>query len=175
MTIDIRPAGPGDAERVADIYRHYIETSHITFDIEPWTSEDRERWFAGFSTEGPHRVFVAEADGVVVGVARSGKWRDKEAYAQSVETTVVLDPDWTGRGIGLRLLEALISALGKAGVHRAYAIIALPNEGSVALHHRLGYRTVGTQDESGFKFGRFWSTQIMELKLDSWPGRAQSP
>ena len=86
---------------------------------------------------------MAEAGGAVVGVAFSGPYRPKAAYDTSVETTVALAPTSVGRGVGRRLFGALLAELQAAGVHRAYSIVALPNDASVALHHRLGYRTVG--------------------------------
>jgi phosphinothricin acetyltransferase len=109
---------------------------------------------------------VAEADGAVVGVAFSGPYRHKAAYDSSVETTVVVAPALMGRGVGRRLFAALLAELQAAGVHRAYSIVALPNDASVALHHRLGYRTVGVQDEVGFKLGCYWSTMLLEKRFD---------
>lgn len=82
-----------------------------------------------------------------------------------METTIVLDTDQRGRGLGSLLLGGLLQRLTDQGVHLAVAIVALPNAGSVALHHKLGYHTVGVLHEVGEKFGRFWDTEILEKKL----------
>lgn len=76
-----------------------------------------------------------------------------------------MDSAGTGRGIGTALLAALLDQLAGEGVHRAYAVIALPNEASIALHRRLGYREVGILDEVGRKLGRYWSTMIMKRAI----------
>ena len=52
------------------------------------------------------------------------------------------------------------------GLHLlAIAIVALPNDGSIAVHEKLGYEVVGTLEEVGFKDDRYWSTTVMQRKL----------
>ena len=46
------------------------------------------------------------------------------------------------------------------------ALIALPNDASVALHHKLGYRTVGVMTEVGYKLGRYWDGALLERPLE---------
>ena len=72
---------------------------------------------------------------------------------------------YRGEGLGGILLGDLLTRLAAAEVHRAYALIALPNEPSVKLHARLGYRDVGTLDEVGHKLGTFHSVHIMERRF----------
>ena len=60
----------------------------------------------------------------------------------------------------------LLDHLEDAGLHRAYAHIALPNDASVAAHEKLGFRLIGVQDEVGHKMGRFWSVGIWEKRFD---------
>ena len=110
---------------------------------------------------------VAEIDGYVIGTAYSSRFRDKAAYRSSVETTVVVDPDHQGRGIGRLLLAAVLDAIASEGLHRAYAIVTIPNEASIGLHESLGYRLVGTLDEVGYKLGTYWATAILEKSIES--------
>ena len=166
MDVGIRTAGRADLAAINDIYNAYIVDSHVSFDIEPWDMARRATWWERYGSGGRHRVLVAEVEGSVVGVAFSGPYRHKAAYETSVETTIALDPAFVGRGIGRRLLTALLDELDAAGVHRAYSIIALPNDASVALHHQLGYRSVGVLDEVGSKLGRYWSTVMLEKRFD---------
>jgi phosphinothricin acetyltransferase len=82
-----------------------------------------------------------------------------------VETTVYCDPAATGQGLGSALYGELLRLLGDEGVHRAYAGVALPNEASVALHERFGFREVGTFREVGHKFGTWWDVRWYERAL----------
>lgn len=157
--MSIRDATADDLGRINDLYNTTVET-HVSFDVDPWTIEDRQHWW---EHRDPELVcLVAEHDGEVVGVAYAGWWRPKEAYRTTMETTVVISEHVHGQGIGTELLATLAGRLHDEGVHRAVAIIALPNDASVALHVKLGYREVGVLTQVGNKLGSYWDTMIME-------------
>ena len=159
----IRPATRADSERLNDIYNLTIVDSHVSFTVEPWTLEKRLVWWDERPDDLP--ALVAERDGLVIGLAVGSRFRPKAAYRTSVETTIVLDEGTRGRGLGTRLLGALVEELAARGFHRAVAHIALPNDASIALHHKLGYRTVGVLTEVGHKLGRFWDVATLEREL----------
>jgi phosphinothricin acetyltransferase len=163
----IRLGVPGDLTSLVRIYNHYVENSHVTFDTKPFDVAERTPWLARFGPTGPYQLFVAESASRAVGYACSTPFKEKPAYSISVETTVYLDPECVGRGLGRRLCEALLEALGRTEVHGAYAAIALPNPASIALHERLGFRAVGTLQEVGRKFGKLWSVAWYERRLGS--------
>jgi phosphinothricin acetyltransferase len=158
----IRAATDGDLRSINAIYNMYIVGRHTSFDLEPWTIAERTSWFEKYRTHGRYRVLVMELDGVVVGFASSSPFRAKKAYDTSVETTIVLDERVLGRGLGKILLPALLDELADCSIHRAYALIALPNEPSVSLHAANGYREVGVLEDVGYKLGSYHSVLIME-------------
>lgn len=162
----VRDATPGDASALNDIYNTYIVDSHVSFDTRPWTEAERASWLA-HRIEAGYPVLVAASQGSVVGAAWAGPWRDKAAYRSTVESTVVLASGAVGRGIGTELYSSLIEGLTDRGFLVAIAIIALPNEASIALHHKLGYRTVGVLEGVGVKGDARHSTMIMERQLTS--------
>jgi phosphinothricin acetyltransferase len=161
----VRAGRPDDLPALTAIYNHFVRHSHATFDLEPFTVEARREWFGHYDVTGPHRLLVAEVDGAVRGWATSGTFRTKPAYARSVETTVYCDPDATGQGLGSALYGELLGVLGGEDVHRAYAGVALPNDASVALHERFGFRAAGTFHEVGHKFGSWWDVRWYERAL----------
>ena len=164
--LQVRPATGDDLEAVNDIYNHYVAESHITFDVEPVSMEQRREWFTHYTPAGRHRLFVAEDGGRVVGFASSSRFRPKPGYLTSVETSVYLEPDATGRGAGSRLYESLLKSLEGEDVHRAYAGIALPNPASIALHEKFGFKRVAHFTEQGRKFGRYWDVAWFEKPLE---------
>ncbi len=165
-TDKIRTAREGDLPALVSIYNHYIANTHITFDTEAYTLESRRAWFDGFSDRGPYRLYVAEVDGQSVGFAYSDRFHPRDGYDPSVLTSIYLDPDFVGKGIGYRLYAHLIEALqAEAVVHRAYAGITLPNQGSIALHERLGFKLAGTFHEVGSKFGKYRDVSWYEKEL----------
>jgi phosphinothricin acetyltransferase len=152
----IRRVEQADLPALLAIYNHYVETTAITFDLEPKTLEQRQAWLDGFAPTGRHQCFVAVAGGEAIGWASTGKFREKAAYDCTVETSIYLKPDAHGHGLGRRLFETLFAALAKEDVHAAIGVITLPNAPSVALHQAFGFEPAGVLRESGRKFGRFW-------------------
>lgn len=159
---DIRAATAEDLPRLTEIYNHYVLHTPITFDIEPFTLEQRRPWFDQHALAGRHRLFVAEQDGTVIGYSSSHQFRVKRAYDSTVETTVYCAPDGHRRGVGTALYEALFDALRGEDIASFVAGITLPNEASLALHARFGFSHVGTMHRVGRKFGSYWDVSWHE-------------
>ena len=143
-----------------------VETP-ITFDVEPFSIPERRNWLDSFKSSGPHRLFAALERGRVVGYAGSLPFRKKAAYETSVETTVYVDPGFTGRGVGTELYAVLFDALRDEDLNRALAGITVPNDTSIELHERFGFQRIGVYSEVGRKFGRYWDVLWLEKSLRS--------
>ncbi len=154
-----------DLQALTDIYNHYILNSTATFDLNPVSVEQRRGWFSHYSPESRYKLMVAIYDGKVVGYTSTSKFREKEAYAQSVESSIYIHPDYQRRGLGSALYERLFSAISDTDIHRVYACITMPNESSVHLHTRFGFTEVGRFTEAGYKFDAYRDILWMEKKL----------
>lgn len=164
-TSEIRIAVPADLSQIVGIYNYFILHSHATFDVLPYSVGERVPWFAQFAAVGPHVILVAEVDGKVLGWCCSTQFKERPAYAVSVETTVYVDHSALGRGIGRQLYDALFDRLHGQGLHGAYAGITLPNEASVRLHESLGFTKAGEFREVGYKFEQYWTVAWYEKRL----------
>jgi phosphinothricin acetyltransferase len=156
MDVTIRRAARTDLPALLDIYNHYVRNTHFTFDVEPRTLAQREDWFSHFGDRGRYQCFVAVEHGTAIGWSSSHRFKDRAAYDTSVETSVYLAPGAGGKGIGRKLYGALFEALAREDVHRAFGGIAQPNEASVAIHKAMGFTHVGTYQEVGRKFEKYW-------------------
>ena len=154
--VQIRMAERRDLARLTEIYNYYVINTPVTFDVEPYTVERREPWFAQFGATGRHRLLVAERAEGVVGYAGSTRFRPKAAYETTVETTIYCAPEAAGKGIGRRLYAALFEVLRGEDIHRFVAGYALPNAATAAIHERFGFKVVGIFSENGRKFGKYW-------------------
>jgi phosphinothricin acetyltransferase len=163
--LKLRPAMRADLPRLTEIYNYYIINTPITFDLKTYTVEERARWFTEHGGAGRHRMFVAEKAGEVIGYACTGSFRDKAAYDTSVETSIYLAAEATGRGIGAMLYQVLFDTLKNEDIHRLLAGITLPNDASVKLHRRFGFTDVGVFIECGRKFDRYWDVVWMQRPL----------
>lgn len=165
MTIEIRHIEPQDLTSIVPILNHYIESTAITFDTEPYCTETRRPWLDQFQTSGRYQCLVAISEGEIVGYANSAAFRPKKAYDTSVEVSIYLKDGVAGKGVGTRLYSKLFDQLANEDIHRAHALITLPNEKSINLHSKFGFSEVGILSEAGRKFGQFYSVYLMEKRL----------
>jgi L-amino acid N-acyltransferase YncA len=163
----VRPAVPADLDVIAGIFAHYVTTSVVTFEeTAPGVTQWRQRLHD--LTERGLPFLVADVDGTVAGYALASPWRAKPAYRHTVEDTVYLAPEHTGRGLGKLLLRALLAECAAAGVHQVLAVIADDKEpASLALHHSCGFTDAGRLREVGYKHGRWVDTLLLQCVLTS--------
>lgn len=162
----IRPVRPAeDAAAITAIYNRYIEETTISFETEPLTVEAMQQRIEAIAATHPYVVY--ERDGRLLGYCYAHAWKERAAYAQTLETTVYLAPDALRQGIGTALMQRLISDCRKRDVHVLVACITGDNEASIRLHERLGFRRASTFHEVGRKFGRWLDVVDMELCLDT--------
>ena len=150
----VRPAEPSDSTAIAAIYNHYVEHTVITFEEEPIDAGEMARRMDDARSALLPWV-VAEERGELIGYAYAHAWKTRTAYRFSVEITVYVARDHTGRGIGSLLYGQLFPLLQTRGIHVVIGGIALPNAASVALHEKFGLKRVAQFPEVGFKFNRW--------------------
>jgi phosphinothricin acetyltransferase len=151
VALSIRLATADDAAAIAAIYRPYVEQSRISFETEPPEADEIVRRMGN----PIHPWLVAEQDGRVIAYASTSPMRGRAAYRWSVETGIYVAPDAQGRGIGRKLLEAHLDLLERQGFVTIVAGIALPNDASVALHEKVGFKLSGIERGVGFKHGEW--------------------
>ncbi len=159
----VRPATRGDLADINAIYNHYVLDSTATYQNEPDSLEERERWFA---SHGPaHPVLVADSDGEVVGWGSLSRFHPRAAYLHTVEDTVYVHHLQRARGIGRRLLSALIARAERAGHHSIIALVSADQQASLRLHAGCGFREAGRLREVGWKFARWLDVAYLQLAL----------
>jgi phosphinothricin acetyltransferase len=159
----VRDATRADLPAVVAIYNQAIATTVATFDLAPFTVEERVPWFAQFGAE--HPLLVCEDAGAVLGFAYYLPYRDKPAYAATKETTIYTQHEARRRGVADRLYGELIARARRAGVHALIAVLGGDNPESRALHLKHGFAEVGHLREVGNKFGAWVDTHYFEKLL----------
>lgn len=159
----IRPAVPDDADAIAAIYNHYILHTTVSFEEQAVSESDMRDRMAEVQSVLPW--LVCETNGSVDGFAYASPWKSRCAYRNSVETTVYLDKEKLGKGLGSQLYQPLLQTLKDRGFHTAIGGIALPNKGSVALHERFGFQQVAHFKEVGLKFNNWVDVGYWQLVL----------
>jgi phosphinothricin acetyltransferase len=148
---------------IVGILNYTAANSIARFETQPVSVAERRDWFGQFSVTGPYRLVVARGGDQVLGYACSQRYRDLEAFRETVEVSIALDVSSRGQGVGTALYRALFDSLdGEPSVHVALAGIALPNDASVALHRKFGFTEVGTFREYAIKNGQYISSVWMQ-------------
>jgi phosphinothricin acetyltransferase len=159
----IRLATEHDAAAIARIYNQGIVDRIATLETEERTPEERRDWLR--LRDARHPVLVAEVDAEVVGWGSLNAFNPRRAYDHVADLSLYVERPWRGRGVGRRLLEALIARARDLRYHKL-VLAAFPwNEAGMRVYRRAGFREVGTYREQGLLDGRWVDTVVMEKLL----------
>ncbi len=162
-SVATRLAVVDDAEAIRDIYNREVTGSAVTFDLVPRTLEDQRAWLAAHA--GAHPAVVAVSGSEVLGFGSLSPYRDRPAYATTVEDSVYVRHDARGRGVGRAILQELVRLARAHGFHTVMARVVGSHEVSIALHRACGFDLVGIEREVGRKFGRWLDVALMQRLL----------
>ena len=162
--MQVRLARAADAESIRTIYNDEVAGSTATFDLVPRTADQQKAWLVGH--RGPYPAVVAvDERAVVLGFGSLSAYRDRPAYATTVENSVYVGGSHRGRGVGRTLLEELVTLATQHGFHSVVARIGGDNRPSIALHEACGFHMVGVEREVGRKFNRWLDVSVLQRML----------
>ena len=164
----LRLAQEADAEELLKIYAPFVASedrslSDVSFEYEvPSVSE-----FAGrirdISANYPY--IVCEHEGRLIGYVYAHPYIPRAAYQWGAEVTIYLAPEGQGVGLGRIMYTKLEELLRLQGVVVTYACVTKSNEHSVKMHEALGYKIIGTFDNTGFKHGHWLDMVWLEKRI----------
>ena len=163
VDLEIRLANHGDAEAIRDIYNVEVVGTTVTFDLVARTAAEQIEWLERHS--GGHPAIVAVSEGEVIGFGSLSPYKERPAYATTIEDSVYVHTQWRGKGIGSGLLAELVRLGGGYGYHSIVARIVGGHDASIALHRTCDFEIVGTEKQVGRKLGRWLDVVVMQLML----------
>ncbi len=159
----IRPFDISDLNAVLEIYNYYILNTTATFDLEALSSETFLEKTKRIIADYP--FIVLEENNEILGFAYGSRFRPKPAYNYVVESTVYVKHTAHGRQVGTALYAALLKDLRAANFHTVLGVLTIPNDASVRLHEKFGFKNVAHLKEVGLKFGEWQHIGIWQLVL----------
>jgi L-amino acid N-acyltransferase YncA len=160
----IRDADPAnDAGACAAVYAPFV--LHTVASLEEQAPGRPE--FAGRMERisQTHPWLVASVDDAVIGYAYASSHHERAAYRWAANVAVYVDASHHRRGVGRALYGALLPLLARQGLQVACAGVTLPNQASIGLHERFGFKPVGIYHRIGWKAGAWWDVGWWELEL----------
>jgi L-amino acid N-acyltransferase YncA len=163
--VTIRPAEHRDIRAIRSIYAHHVRHGLASFELEPPDEAEMGRRFAAIR-RGGFPYLVAERGREVLGYAYASPFRTRPAYRHTAENSVYIRHDCARQGIGRAQLAALIAACEERNLRQLVAVIGdSAHAASIELHRGAGFAMIGTIRASGYKFGRWVDTVLMQRSL----------
>ena len=156
--IIIEPLLTAHAKEVLEIYQEGIETGMATFEtsLPGWANFDEKHH--------KHSRLVAIDEGSVNGWAVLSPVSARECYAGVAEVSVYVRSGEQGKGLGKRLLNALIVSSERNGIWSLLSVIDEENIASIHLHQQCGFRLVGYRERIAQLNGKWRTTAMMERR-----------
>ena len=168
----IRSATVGDADKLLEIYRPYVENTAVSFEYEAPSLETFQNRIETTLKRYPY--LVIEEDDVIYGYTYAGPFKGRPGYDHSVELSIYVRQQDKGKGCGRKLYEAIEKELETMGYLNLYACVAYPvkedeylTKNSAEFHAHLGFQKVGEFHRCAHKFGH-WYDMIWMEKIIRW-------
>lgn len=170
----IRDATDADMPAIHAIYAHHVTHGFGSFEEIPPDLDEMIRRRQDVLARGLPYLVAADPEGRVLGFSYAAPYRLRTAYRYTVEDSIYIAPEAVGRGIGARLLKALIRRATKLGYRQMIAVIGdSGNRASIRAHASQGFRKAAVMQGIGFKLGRWVDSVLMQRPLG--PGNRRRP
>jgi len=166
--MEIRKITLEDIDRICEIYNYYVENTAVSFEttsvsVAEMTQRINDVIESGFP------YYVGVVDNEIVGYCYLHKWNGRCAYSSTNEVTIYLDKEQKGKGFGTLLFEHLLSNIDRNNTHAILAGICIPNDSSVKLHEKFGFKQVSHMKQIGWKFNQWRDVGHWELLFPDKP------
>ncbi len=162
--MNIRNAEKKDLPIILEIMNEAILNTTAIYDYKSRDEAYLEAWFTKKQADNMP-VLVYDLEGNAVAYGTFGVFRAWEAYKFSVEHSIYVHVNHQGKGIGKKLLVALIEAAKTGGFHTMIAGVDASNQKSCDFHAQFGFVEAGRIKDAGYKFDRWLDLVFMQLIL----------
>ena len=171
MAMTIRAASLDDLPSIQQIYAESVLNGVATYELVPPSLAEMTERYRTITGNG-YPYIVGESGGAIAGYAYASAFRTRAAYRFLVEDSIYIDPRFRGMGLGRMLLDTLVAQCTALGFRQMVAVIGGAHPASIGVHRAAGFASTGTLIGSGWKFGRWLDTELMQLALGSGTGDA---
>lgn len=163
--IEILKANIDDLKRIREIYAYYVENTCACFDETVPNEEYFLNLFEELNNKGLP-FYIAKIDDKVVGYCYANNYRKRSAYRYSVETSIYIDHNFTGKGIARKVFAEVLREVKEQGYKQMIAVIVDQGSGySDKFHKDMGFEEKGKLSKVGFKFNKWLDIYLMQKEL----------
>ena len=168
--LTIREVRVEDAERLVEIYSHYVLNTAVSFEYEVPTVEEFTNRIQKICAKYPCLVCMDQDK--VIGYAYAGAYSVREAYSWTATTSIYIDKEYRRKGAGKMLYAVLEERLRERGIVNLLAGVAYAEEedeylshDSLHFHQKMGYVQVARMMTIGKKYDRWYDLLWLQKKL----------
>jgi phosphinothricin acetyltransferase len=147
-----------DWEKIKAIYREGMKTGYSTLETEVPTWENWEK------NQIKECRLAARDQDEILGWAVIFKFSSRKVYSGVGDVSIYIKESARGKGIGKKLLDALIEESEKQGYWTLQSKIFPNNTASINLHLKCGFRKVGIREGLGKRKGKAQDILLMERR-----------
>ena len=160
----IRVAEPRDLPAIVAIYNEAVAEGNATCDLSAVAVDARVAWLE--EHRHPYGVWVAEADGDVVGWVALSAYDDKPCFSRTGSVTTYVSRAARRQGVGSALRRHLVDEARKRGFHALVSRVWATNDASIAMIRGFGWEKVAHLREIVEVDGRFVDCHLFQTVLD---------
>ena len=171
----VRPAAAQDLPAIQSIYAYHVLNGLASFEEEAPPLEEMRRRYEDVTRQGlPYLVAESTSEkqaGEVLGYGYCTPYRTRSAYRHTLEDSIYVKQGKQGKGVGKAVLTELIARCTVLNYRQIIAVIGdSANAASIAVHASLGFVRAGNLRSTGYKFGRWVDSVLMQLPLGTGDG-----
>jgi RimJ/RimL family protein N-acetyltransferase len=161
--IEIRKATPKDANAVASFFRKSL--SYFPYVGRKEYPESKKEKFISAIKKKEAIFCLAFTENKVIGVC-SFFHKKRGRIRIRGDVGITISPQWQNRGVGTKMLQALIKEARKKGLRKLEAEVVCKNKPSVVLFKKVGFRVEGKKRKTFITDdGKIIDTYVMGLVL----------
>lgn len=153
-----------DLPGALEIYNHYIQTTTANFYYEPISIEQLKGFV--FLNHGRYKAYMIYRQDDLVGFCFTTQFKNREAYNRTAEIGIYLNPEHTGRGLGVAVVKHLEKVSEDSGIKMLIASISGENVASIRLFEKLDYQKCGHIKRIGEKHGKVLDVVFFQKSLE---------
>ena len=153
------------SDQILDIFNEAILNTTALFDYATRTKDYMDGWYDSKEKEQFPILGIVGKDNELLAFGTYGPFRRWPAYHYSIEHSVYVKKEHRGKGLGKKVLEAIVGKAEEQDYHTIVAGICSENVGSIEMHRKQGFEYVGRVREAGYKFDRWLDLDFYQLLL----------
>jgi L-amino acid N-acyltransferase YncA len=165
-TLVIREATSEDTEGMLEIFNYYIENSFAAY-LDTPVGPEFFHTSHGESNKTEHSPFyVMEENNRIIGIGTLRPYFPSRSFQHTGVVSYFILPEYTGKGLGTMLLDALCQDAKKKNMRSLLANVSSKNQASLNFHLKHGFVECGRFKDVGTKFGEYFDIVWLQKFLE---------